>query len=142
MPSPAGLPYLGNSVEFFLRFHELHDVFLSYTERHKPLMLIRFGVSVSHVLVSDAHLARQVLFNPPSLFAHRTSFPIVDYSYARFCGKLEDIPKNIGGVTFTNGDEWKQNRRLAIQCISRPPFIAHSIKVSFFTFVNPKLRLS
>lgn len=79
---------------------------------------------VSHAILHDSH---------PHVFRNRTSFPIIDYTYHRFVSaavtdaQIPELSHNMGGVTFTNGELWKQNRSIGVKCMGEMNLLLHSI---------------
>ena len=130
--------------DFAKRPEEVHKLLLQYATEHRnknptnPFVPIAFNPFDTMLLVSDAAVSHQILCG--SAFKNRTSFPIIDYTYTRFMNTTKDmslmekikdfvnpIDINMGGVTFTNGEDWKRNRSIGLRLMGNKDFLLGSI---------------
>ena len=130
--TPAtSLPVIGVLPALLRKRRELHELFLQYaTEAQaagKPFVELSYGPLHGMALVADPTVAEEILRSPH--FSDRTSFPIIDATYAQFVG-ASGISTNMGGITFVNGEPWRRNRMAALRCLSRPSFLEETRSVT------------
>lgn len=103
LPGPRGLPLLGNALQ--LDTQKLHLILEGWARRYGPLYTFRLGPK-RVVVIADAELNNQILRARPDTY-RRTS-------------AVESIFKELGlhGVFSAEGEEWRQQRRLAMQALS------------------------
>lgn len=94
---------------------------------------ILFNPFDSMLLVKDIALIHPILKDLE--YQNRSGFPIIDYIYFQFIKHLNTLkgtePKlktNMGGITFSNGEEWKRNRRIGLEVMNDPKFLENSIE--------------
>jgi cytochrome P450 len=107
LPSPRGLPLLGNALQ--LDLPRLHLVFEEWAEEFGSVFTIGLGPKRIFVC-SDADLLQTVLRERP----HR---------YRRFCAiesVLEEMKAN--GVFSVEGEGWRPQRRLVMQALASEHF--------------------
>jgi hypothetical protein len=133
--------------DFFSRPEDVHKLLLKYAEEHRknnpnnPFAPISFNPFDTILLAVDPLISHQILHGHQHAFKNRTSFPIIDYTYTRFMkddvksslfNKIKDfvnpIDVNMGGVTFTNGEDWKRNRKMGVQLMGDRDFLLSSIQ--------------
>lgn len=113
---------------------DMHKLILELAQESKeefvPILLNPFDPML---LVKDASILHLILKDVE--FQNRSSFPIIDYIYFQFIKNLNSLenkaPKihsNMGGITFTNGEEWKRNRRIGLDVMNDPIFLEKSIE--------------
>lgn len=127
----SSLPVVGVLPALLRKRRELHELFLQYAAEAqavgKPFVWLRYGPLHRMALVADPVVAEEILRSPH--FADRTSFPIIDATYAQFVG-TSAISANMGGITFVNGEPWRRNRMAALRCLSRPSFLDETRSVT------------
>ena len=95
----SSLPVVGVLPALLRKRRELHELFLQYAAEAqavgKPFVWLRYGPLHRMALVADPVVAEEILRSPH--FADRTSFPIIDATYAQFVG-TSAISANMGGI--------------------------------------------
>ena len=122
VPTPsAHVPILGVLPSLLRQPEDFHLQMLQYAEEAvssgAQLQRLQFGPARSFLLVTDPELSWDVLRSPQ--FVERASFPILDYTYARFMG-VPAVSENMGGITFVNGSDHTDNRTLASRILADP----------------------
>ncbi|HMV43534.1 MAG TPA: cytochrome P450 [Leptospiraceae bacterium] len=121
-------------VSFLKNPEDMHKLILKLAEESEeefvPILLNPFDPML---LVKDASILHLILKDVE--FQNRSSFPIIDYIYFQFIKNLNSLenknPKihtNMGGITFTNGEEWKRNRKIGLTVMNDPIFLEKSIE--------------
>ncbi|MCB1193723.1 MAG: cytochrome P450 [Leptospiraceae bacterium] len=85
------------------------------------------------LLVKDIGLIHPILKDVE--YQNRSGFPIIDYIYFLFIKNLNllkgiqpKLSKNMGGITFANGEDWKRNRKIGLRVMNDPQFLEYSVK--------------
>jgi cytochrome P450 len=115
LPGPKGLPLLGNLLQIDLK--RLHTILEAWSDRYGPIYQFRLPHKAV-VAISDPELIQAILRDRPQGY--------------RRAGEIEPIFRELGlhGVFSAEGEEWRRQRRLAMQAFN-PEYLQR-----FF----PKLR--
>lgn len=123
--------------DFFKSSEDIHKILLKYSLKNlSPVIPIAFNPFDVMYLVKDADLIHEILIKNSAAFQNRTSFPIVDYTYFKFIKNVlmlknntKDVKfeKNMGGITFTNGKVWKENRSIGVKLMNDFEFLCFCV---------------
>ncbi|KAJ4847131.1 hypothetical protein Tsubulata_047399, partial [Turnera subulata] len=100
LPSPAGLPIIGNLHQVGLHPHRSLQ---SLAQIHGPIMLLRFG-RVPVLVVSSADVAREIVKTHDLAFADRPK--------SRFYGRLLYDYKDVALAPY--GEYWRQMKSVCV----------------------------
>ncbi|XP_072287791.1 cytochrome P450 2C23-like [Pyxicephalus adspersus] len=101
-PGPFPLPILGNFLQ--LCFDGLPQSLIKITKKYGPIYTIYFG-SRPIVVVTGYQALKEVFLDYGDAFLNRGSIPVFDRLF------------NSEGLSFSNGDTWKQLRQFTIQTL-------------------------
>lgn len=103
LPGPSALPLLGNALQ--IKIDTIHRTLEQWAAKYGPIYKFHLGPKPV-VVISDVMLNDQILRARPNRF--------------RRIGAIESIFKEMGmhGVFSAEGEEWKHQRKLAMQALS------------------------
>lgn len=104
LPGPKGIPMLGNALQ--IDAERLHLQLEGWAAKHGPLYLLRIGPR-STIVVSDPALSEPVLRARPDTYRRVSLIERV----------FEEM--SVTGVFSAEGDEWRAQRRLAMEALSQ-----------------------
>jgi cytochrome P450 len=104
LPGPRGLPLLGNALDLDLK--RLHAIFEAWAKTYGPMYVMRLGTRKVLVL-SDPKLVEPMFKARPDTYRRPTQVERV----------FEEML--VPGVFSAEGDEWRAQRRLAMEALSQ-----------------------
>lgn len=121
-------------ISFFMKPEDVHKLLLNLANNSSddfvPILINPFDPML---LVKDIGLIHPILKDVE--YQNRSGFPIIDYIYFLFIKNLNllkgiqpKLSKNMGGITFANGEDWKRNRKIGLRVMNDPQFLEYSVK--------------